>query len=355
VPEGKPLAGMAHHKIHDVEWSALGMAPHEAKLARHLRPPSTAATLNLAAVGAQCARVYKQYDAAFAARCLGAAERAWAAALKNPKRYAPLKDTVGGGPYNDEHVDDEFYWAAAELFISTGKPEYRDYVMKSPHFTRVQVADQGAGGGAPTSMTWQSTAALGTISLAVVPSSLGKAEVAALRGRLVKAADQYLAMIPQRGYRVPMKAGVGGKYPWGSNSVVLNNMIVLALANDFTNDKKYLDGVVAGMGYILGRNPNGKSYVTGYGDDALENPHHRFWSHQANAKYPSAPPGAVSGGPNSGLEDPHAKAAGLKGCAPQKCFEDHIEAWSVNEITINWNAPLAWTAAFLDEKARSAR
>jgi endoglucanase len=127
---------------------------------------------------------------------------------------------------------------------------------------------------------------------------------------------------------------------------------VLGLAHDFTRQPKYLDGVVAGMDYILGRNPVGKSYVTGYGEDALENPHHRFWAHQANAKYPKAPPGAVSGGPNSSLEDPHAKAAGLKGCAPQKCFVDHIEAWSLNEITINWNAPLAWTAAFLDEKGQ---
>ena len=58
----------------------------------------------------------------------------------------------------------------------------------------------------------------------------------------------------------------------------------------------------------------------------------------------------VSGGPNSSTEDPYAKAAGLKGCAPQKCFVDHIEAWSVNEITINWNAPFAWALAFLDEK-----
>ena len=28
----------------------------------------------------------------------------------------------------------------------------------------------------------------------------------------------------------------------------------------------------------------------------------------------------------------------------------NIEAWSANEITINWNAPLVWLAAFLDER-----
>ncbi len=34
---------------------------------------------------------------------------------------------------------------------------------------------------------------------------------------------------------------------------------------------------------------------------------------------------------------------------------DNIEAWSANEITINWNAPLAWVSAFLDEQARKAK
>ncbi len=41
-------------------------------------------------------------------------------------------------------------------------------------------------------------------------------------------------------------------------------------------------------------------------------------------------------------------------CVPQKCYIDHIEAWSANEITINWNSPLAWTVAWLDEKAKAS-
>lgn len=73
---------------------------------------------------------------------------------------------------------------------------------------------------------------------------------------------------------------------------------------------------------------------------------------QASAKYPLAPPGALSGGPNSGLQDPYVKAAGLTGCKPQKCFIDHSEAWSANEVTINWNAPLTWILAWTDEQAK---
>ena len=105
------------------------------------------------------------------------------------------------------------------------------------------------------------------------------------------------------------------------------------------------------MNYILGRNPLDKSYVTGYGERPLLNPHHRFWAHQANPAFPPPPPGVLSGGPNSGLQDPYVQAAGLAGCAPEKCYADNIEAWSANEEAINWNAPLAWVTAFLDEKA----
>ena len=32
------------------------------------------------------------------------------------------------------------------------------------------------------------------------------------------------------------------------------------------------------------------------------------------------------------------------------CYMDNIEAWSVNECTINWNTPLAWVSAYLADK-----
>ena len=38
----------------------------------------------------------------------------------------------------------------------------------------------------------------------------------------------------------------------------------------------------------------------------------------------------------------------MQGCAPQRCWVDDYRAFTVNEVAINWNAPLVWTAAFLD-------
>src|SRR5690606_14699471 len=206
------------------------------------------------------------------------------------------------------------------------------------------------GDGVTGSMTWQSTSALGWISLAMVPSHIAPAERERLRAGIIGAAEAYLRVIEHEGYRQPLGLGKDKKYPWGSNSFILNNMVVLSLAFDFTGNRKYASGVVQGLDYILGRNPMVQSYITGYGSNPLTQPHHRFWANAKDTRFPPPPPGAVSGGPNSSLQDPQTKLAGLsRSLPPQKCFVDHIDAWSVNEITINWNAPLAWTAVFLNE------
>jgi endoglucanase len=279
---------------------------------------------------------------------LAAAERAWTAAKANPAILA-AKGGEGGGPYDDDKLDDDFYWAAAELYITTGKPEYKDVVTKSEHFKQV-TDDWSDNPGMKTSMTWGDTAALGSISLALVPNGLPRADIDDIKKKIVARGDELLDVVGKQGYRLPFGLPVKG-YPWGSSSFVLTNALMLALANDFSHDGRYVNGVAAAMDYILGRNPIDQSYVTGYGARPLENPYHRFWCHQANDKYPSPPPGVLSGGPNSNLDDPYVQAAGLIPCAPQKCFIDNGEAWSVNEVTINWNAPLAWVAAWLDEKA----
>jgi len=339
---------MVHHKIHDRSWTALGISPAEAekKMMRFLRPPSTAATLNMAANAAQCARVWKGIDDAFASKCLSAAEKAWQAAKANPQVFAPATDSSGGGPYDDTEITDDFYWAAAELWTTTQRDEYRSYVTQSPWHAKFPMT----AGGSTASFDWARTDALGKMSMATVPNGVDVNTQTQMRMQVVDAADTYMKLISETGFSIPFKGQPDGKYPWGSNSFILNNTVIIGLAYDFTKQKKFFDGVIDGMGYIFGRNPLGQSYVTGYGSKALENPHHRFWANQADRRYPNAPPGCVSGGPNSGLQDPYVQAAGLKGCAPEKCFVDNIEAWSANEITINWNAPLVWISAFLDDR-----
>ncbi|MCG5214299.1 glycoside hydrolase family 9 protein [Streptosporangium soli] len=335
VPDGEPYAGMAHHKIHDAQWTGLPLLPHLDPQKRELHPASTAATLNLAATAAQAARLYAPYDAAFAAENLAAARKAWAAAKANPARYADPNDGIGGGAYNDGDVTDEFYWAAAELYISTGEKEYQDYVLASPHHTADIWRERG--------FDWGNTAQLGRLQLASVPNALPGRD--AVRASVLAGAGKYLATQRAHPYGVPY-APAENTYDWGSNNLILNNMVVMAVAHDLSGDRKYLDGVLEGMDYLLGRNALNHSYVTGYGEVASKNQHSRWYANQLDPALPNPPKGTLAGGPNSAIQDPIAQRL-LKDCKPQFCYIDDIESWATNELTINWNSPLSWISAYL--------
>jgi endoglucanase len=334
VPAGEELAGMAHHKIHDENWTGLPLMPADDPQARFLEPPSTAATLNLAAAAAQAARLFAPYDAEFAAECLEAAETAWAAALAHPEIYA-VDRGAGGGPYGDNDVTDEFYWAAAELYLTTGAKSYEEYLLDS----KVHEADSfGAG-----AFFWGGVAGLAKLDLALVPNALpGRDGVVA---QVVAGADKYLELQAQSPW--DLSYGSSGTFDWGSNSAVLNELVVIATAFDLTGEAQYRDGVMTGLDYILGRNALGNSYVTGYGSHDSRNMHSRWYANQLDPSLPNPPAGTLAGGPNSVTStwDPVAQRW-LNGCAPQRCYIDDIGSWSTNELTINWNAPLAQIANF---------
>lgn len=324
--------GMAHQKVADRNWTPLPTPPHKDKEDRLLYPPTTGATLNLAAAAAQCARIWQRVDPAFSATCLTAAKRAYRAAVRNPQVYATNSFTGSGG-YGDNDLSDELYWATAELWATTGEAVYGDALAAMPA--------RSAPVGEPN---WGNVAALGTITLATAPG-IPQAEAARARAALVAAADGFLAETERSGYRIPYATL---DYPWGSNSSILNRAMILGVTHGLTGEARYRVGVVDAMDYMLGRNPLDQSYVSGFGARPLLNPHHRFWAHQLDASLPGPPPGVVSGGPNStSMSDPIALT--MKGkCAPQRCWKDDISAYALNEVAINWNAPLLWVAAYLD-------
>lgn len=345
VPEGQPETGLVHHKIHDRAWEPLPMIPptevdndssHQAAgEGRYLYPPSTAATLNLAATAAQCARIWEQLDPLFAQSCLTAAEKAWQAALEYPDKYAGNTPGEGGGNYDDNNVADEFYWAAAELFITTGNDEYQNYLLQSDELAAVDSFD------------WGHTAPLGTITLVQNENNLSEEQKNLLEENVIEFAAGLKKVQDRDGYSVL----IDGEYPWGSNGLIMNNTLLMAVAFDISGNPDYLDAVRIGMDYILGHNPNNISYISGYGTYAMEHPHHRFWANLPGDGYPPPPPGALSGGPNGNPTDPAALNAGVASLAPSKRYIDDIGSYTTNEVTINWNAPLVWTLTYLDEKS----
>jgi endoglucanase len=349
VKQGRPMAGMAFHKVADVDWTGLPLDPAADPQKRVLYRPSTAATLNLAATAAQGARLFEPYDKTFAEQLLTASTTAYAAAKANPAVYAPaangtLDPNPGSGPYNDSNVTDEFYWAAAELFISTGTKAYQDDVVGS----KLHTADIFTAGG----FGWADVAALGRMDLATVPNELP--DRAAVRASVIAAGRQYLADQAKQPFGQAY-APDRNEYVWGSNSSILNNMQVIGTAYDLSGDDALRDGVERSMDYLLGRNALNLSYVTMYGSVFSQNQHSRMYAHQVDATLPHPPAGTVAGGPNSTTAssgDPVSTPLFKNGCAAQFCYIDDIGSWSTNEITINWNAPLSWVSSFIADQGK---
>jgi len=354
--QGGEYDGMAYHKIHDEKWTALAIAPADDDFKRIIKPPTTAATLNVAACAAQAARLWKGIDPIFASQCLETAKKAYSAAKKHPTMYAPLDQAIGGGAYGDNNATDEFYWAASELFITTGDSAYYSDIKSSPYFLKLSTnMGEGEHVDTPASFDWGNVSALGTLSLALNESKLSTDDYKTAKNNIVTASEYFINLADKQGYGLPYGQSTIGYndsdkgYIWGSNSAVANNSIVMAHAYYLSGDTKHINGAISGMDYLLGRNAMDYSYVTGYGTHTAEYPHHRWWSAQIDATFPKAPCGVLVGGPNSGMQDPWVQGYGWKKgeIAPQKAYLDHIEAWSVNECTINWNAPLAWLTGFL--------
>ncbi len=336
VPQGEELAGMVHHKMHDASWTGIPLAPHLDSRTRLLVPPSTAATLNLAATAAQSARLWASIDPAFASECLTAAELAWHAAKQNPSVSLPDSPyNSGGGSYGDSDVSDEFLWAATELYITTGKSNY--------------LADINVSGVSVTNYNWQQVQISALMSLATVPTPHSVSLMNQARQKLLTIADHRLSIAQSQGYLAPITAA---EYDWGSNNGIANSLAILATAYDISGNDDYAQAVGYGINYLFGQNALKNSYITGHGENGSAQPHHRFWAGAVDNNYPWAPPGSLIGGPNFGLQDDISRGA-LDHCVsrPQTCYIDHIGAWSTNEITVNWNSALASILAFYDDYA----
>ena len=397
-PTWGKYAGLVYHKLHDHKWTGLATVPYgyeeEWGTVRIVKPPTFAATLNYAACAAQAARLWEPYDEAKSAKYLKAAKDAYAAYEKywyeaesdeetNEKSlYAPLYQAKGGGPYGDNEVRDDAYWAACEIFVSAkemGDSSADDFYTKLSAYKinedskAFRVTTRITGGenkdGSLTTFNWGNTASAGSMTLALHKDLLSASEAKELEDSIIAAADTYIETENEQGYGLPyLYDGPGYKdpnnlsdkitiygYEWGSNSMVINNAMVMAYAYDLKKDPKYMSGVTTAMDYLLGTNPLSFSFITGYGLYHEKNPHHRYWSKELDKTLPMAPDGVLSGGPNAGLQDPYVRALGFvpgkKENPSQRCFVDSIEAWSTNEVTINWNSPLAWIVSFLQDEA----
>lgn len=329
-----PESGGVYHKLTSVNFPALLLLPEHDLMQMYFSPMSTTATADVAAVLALAARVYETLDPAFAQLCLTAAEKAWRW-LQEFEGAPGFKNPAGmyTGEYGDNDDRDERFWAAAELYRTTGAAGYGDAV-------RIAFAQ---GGLSFTGLGWQEVSGFGSMAY-LLSTQDGKDAVVVdgLTGRILGEAKEKLAQVQADTYGSSL---LPSEYGWGSNSGMLNNAVLMLLANRLQPEDAWLAGVDASRQYLLGGNVLGQCYFTGFGTKTVKQPHHR----PSAADRVRAPvPCMLAGGPNGQLQDPAVKAA-CEGQPPAACYVDDISSYSTNEIAINWNAPAVFVFAGLRE------
>ncbi len=328
-----PEDGGVYNKCTNASFDPMVM-PDSARNPRFVVQKGTAATLDLAAVAAQAARIFALYKIelpGLSDSCLLAAEKAWTWASKYPNlaydqsamnQLFDPKIITGG--YGDRKFTDEWFWASCELYISTTNEKYKETILKF----------LGQPFGLPS---WSETGLLGYYSLIrnnrkdILPEKTDT-----IRRLLIRMADDYLKASKENAFLTVM-GGRKSDFTWGSNSNAANQGILLIQVYFITRNRKYLDAALGNLDYICGRNATGYCFITGIGSFSTKHPHHR----QSVADGVLDPvPGLLAGGPNPGEQD-HCHYDFHE---PETAYVDSDCAYASNEIAINWNAPLVYLA-----------
>jgi endoglucanase len=299
---------------------------------------STTATANLAAVCAMAARIYKDCDKDFAEKCLQAAEKAWAfLEVKEsdyPKRgfcNPTLPDLfIVSGEYGDdpegewsEGDADERFWAAAELFRSTGKVKYHNYIKKNYNNFK-----EGH------SLNWQQLQNYGLYAYCLSDNADINIKKDILKFFRIYI-DDLVEVCKNNGYNTALHQY---DYYWGSNAVILNNAIDLLYACKLFQDDEFSEIALNQLHYILGRNVFSYSFVSGAGEMGVKKYYHMWFMAGHYADYP---PGFLVAGPNSD----NYKVSKY----PARCYGLNESDFTINEIAINYNAPLVFVSSFFSK------
>ncbi|MBN1131920.1 MAG: glycoside hydrolase family 9 protein [Bacteroidales bacterium] len=323
--------GGVFHKLTPLLFDGVTM-PHETRSKRFFIGKSTAATLNLAAIMAQASRIYRDVDPRFSKQALSAAEKAYKWAVEHPGEYFRNPEGVNTGGYGDRILDEEFFWAAAELYCTTGSLAYYDAIRGDLGNIRFRLEE-----------SWRNTVDnLGYYSLLMCERITGEDREILEQG-LLKLADELAGLAASSPYGIPVS-----RFVWGSNSDVLNTAVVLLFAYRVNGDSKYLEAAAGIADYIFGRNATGYSFVSGYGAKYSRNFHHRLlMADDLDEPFP----GFVAGGPNHHMQDRmnvRQGGADYPSTLPARAYIDHEGSYASNEVCINWNAPLVFVLGALE-------
>jgi hypothetical protein len=312
--------------------------PSKATNPRYVIQKGTAASLDFAAVMAQAARVYEPFDTNFATIALRAARDAYNWALVNPnvtynqnEINSQFNPDIQTGTYSDGSFSDEFFWARAELYITTKDDKF--------------YPDNGWNGVGNSG--WSNVQALGLFSLVYHRkelSSIGLIDTSAMKNTLINAYEWYVNDSKTAPYRSPF--GIESwQFNWGSNGGAGNLGMGILLAYQLTGEQKFYEGAIDIMDYLLGRNAVSYSYVTGFGDQSPMHIHHR----QSAADNVIDPvPGWIAGGANPRNQNLDCGSNAYNSDLAALSYLDDYCSYSTNEITTYWNSPFVYLTAGIE-------
>lgn len=313
--------GSVYHKVSTRDFGP-AILPEDEQAERYFTPWSTSATADFAAMLASASRAFRPHERAYADRCLEAARRAYDFLRAHPEQQrADLRGFTTGG-YQTDDADDRL-WAAAELWETTGEARYlSDFETRTRRVEMLFDWDWG----------WGDVKNLGMLTYLFSKRGGRDAELVGLiRRGLIETADALVRLRDAHGYARPL----GTRYYWGCNGGVANTVVLLRSADMIAPRRAYVETALDAVSHLFGRNYYGRSFVTGVGADPPRHPHQRL-SMRPNSE--GAWPGYLVGG----------------GWPRATDWVDVSENYHVNEVAINWNAPLVYAlAGFLSGKSET--
>lgn len=330
-----PTDGGVYHKLTTPNFEGFVM-PEDCKQQRYVVQKTTTAALDFAATMALAARIYQRFPEfqSFCRQAIESAEKAYAWAVKHPtvyydqdgnnKKFSPAIHTGG---YGDNHTEDEFFWAATELYFTTSETSYLEQAKQFvPDEFSIPSWGNVAGLGI---FQWVNQELLGT-------PDAGKLPMKEIKESLKKKCDEDIQELATSSFH-SIFGNSAQDFHWGSNSEsCLGKGIAQMYEYALTKDSKYRQAALSTLDYFFGRNATGYCYLTGFGTQRVMNIHHRI-SAADNIKEPI--PGLVAGGANKGQEDAEFVPAYASNI-PDESYQDNVGSYASNEIAINWNAYL---------------
>jgi len=325
--------GAVYRKLSGDHWPPL-VPPDKDTQTRYLYGPATSDTAKFVAVMAAAARVFRSCDSEQAQRYLEAALKSWRHLEQIPLQRIDWVegDDSGSGKYLYSEIDnepslthdnDDRFWAAAELFITTGDKKYEVYMIE--HIGEMNYS----------LFEWKDPSPLGMLDYLYHYREKGNPGlIQGIHRLLLKRAEELQRNVESGGYRIG-----NYRFIWGSNKMLAEDGVTLLYAARIFDSTKFLVSAQGHVDFLLGLNPFNQTFVTGVGERGVRNVHHIF-----ARSVKKDIPGLLVGGPNTMAQ---------AGIAPKGkgmlSYADDERSYATNEYAIDYNSSLIALLALLEQ------